>query len=151
MPILRRGLPFLAFLVLCVAAPADALERPPALVHQEGCELWRGTVSGNDPSVLAELRLCPSAGNTLVGKLQWSSTTSGYSIREVTGTKTGTHYELHDTAFAQYRPAPGWRFCLVDRYQLDQRGDHLDGTYLASACTDHARVTLTRVAPAHTP
>jgi hypothetical protein len=148
---LRRALTLAVLLVAAVAAPAIALERPPPLTHLDGCELWRGTVSGNDPSVLTELRLCPSGADGLVGKLQWSSTTSGYSIREVEGTRRGTHVELHDTRFAQYRPAGSWRFCLVDHYRLDQNGDHLDGSYDSAACRDHARVTLTRVAPHGTP
>ena len=39
---------------------------------------------------------------------------------------------------------PGWRFCVVDRYDLSGSKDALTGKYHSSGCNDNAAMTLTR-------
>src|SRR5229473_3460381 len=60
--------------------PAQKSERPPPLEPQAGCELWHGTFSGNDPSVLVEARLCTDEQAGITGDVQWSSLVSGYNV-----------------------------------------------------------------------
>src|SRR6185503_937831 len=59
----------------------------PPLVAGPGCMLWQGSVSGNDPSVGAELELCAADGDdgAVRGRMQLTSASSGVSIREVEG------------------------------------------------------------------
>lgn len=149
-----RRHPVLAFTLIALLLPAlvgppraVAVERPPRLVPQSGCELWVGRASGNDPSMQIELELCPQADGQLLGSLQWSSTLSGWNVRDLHG-----HYEpggralsLSDDRVRAERPAPGWRFCTVDLYTLERVGDHLSGRYHSSACTDDGTMSLDRV------
>lgn len=137
----------LLLLVLVGPPRAVAVERPPRLVPQSGCELWVGRASGNDPSMQIELELCPQADGRLIGSLQWSSTLSGWNVRDLHG-----HYEadgralsLSDDRVRAERPAPGWMFCTVDLYTLERAGDHLSGRYHSSACTDDGTMSLDRV------
>jgi hypothetical protein len=118
--------------------------RPPALQGQPGCELWRGTFSGNDPSVLVEARLCTDNQSQVTGVMQWSSLRSGYNVREVVGASNSEgRVVLHDTGFREYHPRFWWRFCLIDQYVLDHDGsNHLVGTYQSDACNDRASVNL---------
>lgn len=127
---------------------AQEVGRPPPLRPQSGCELWRGTFSGNDPSVLVEARLCTDDQNQVSGDIQWSSLRSGYNIRQVVGRRDLTRrLLLHDVRFRDSRPRPGWRFCLINKYVLDPEGrDRLVGSYDSAACSDHARVDL-RLSP----
>ena len=118
--------------------------RPPPLPPEPGCDLWRGVVSGNDPSVLVELRLC-SAGERVQGVLQWSSTLSGWNRRSLEGSWDAGHARLtmRDLAILEERPQPGWRFCSVDHYDLAQSTPGtLGGTYDSAACSDHATMSL---------
>lgn len=44
-----------------------------------------------------------------------------------------------------YRPINGWRFCLIDSYNLDQQGfTEIVGSYKSAACSDYARVDFRR-------
>ncbi|MEM9192685.1 MAG: hypothetical protein AAGF12_26160 [Myxococcota bacterium] len=141
---LERGL-LLAVLIASAWFPARAAEaRPPLLEAEEGCELWLGTASGNDPSVRVNLRLCGEAEVT--GQFQWSSTESGWNLRSVAGQWSGDTLIARDTGILQEAPRPGWRFCEVDRYELRRTGDQLVGTYRSEACSDRAEMRLTRVA-----
>lgn len=123
---------------------AQEIGRPPPLRPQAGCELWHGTFSGNDPSVLVEARLCTDDQNQVNGEIQWSSLRSGYNIRQVVGSRAPTRrLLLHDVRFRDSRPRAGWRFCLIDHYVLDPEGrDRLVGSYHSIACNDHARIDL---------
>lgn len=121
-------------------------ERPPKLPDKPGCEHYRGTASGNDPSVQLDVVLCPS-GNTLSGEVQWSSLESGWNLRRVEGTREGGRISLRDIEVTQSRPEPGWRFCEIDSYALTQTEVGLAGKYDSHACNDSATVSLERVAP----
>lgn len=129
---------------------AGGIGRPPPIQAQNGCELWRGTFSGNDPSVLVEARFCTNAQGRVTGIVQWSSLTSGFNEREVAGIQDATgDFELHDLSFLQYHPKASWKFCLIDRYTLDSEGpDHLVGSYESQACSDNARIDLSRASRA---
>jgi hypothetical protein len=118
--------------------------RPPALQPQSGCELWRGTFSGNDPSVLVEARLCTDNQGEVTGVVQWSSLRSGYNIREVAGTREPDgRLVLHDVQFRESHSRFWWRFCLIDQYVLEQdTHNHLIGTYQSHACNDRADINL---------
>lgn len=122
--------------------------RSPPLQPRSGCELWRGTFSGNGPSVLVEARFCIDDQNRVSGEIQWSSLRSGYNIRQVVGRRDPTRrLLLHDVRFRDSRPRSGWRFCLINEYVLDPEGrDRLVGSYDSVACSDHARVDL-RLSP----
>lgn len=152
-----RRKPWLALLVVAMLLPAVvrtpraiAVERPPRLGTPDGCELWVGTSSGNDPSTQIELRLCPQPDGRVAGAIQWSSTLSGWNLRDVSGQfdAAGTGLTLRDDRIAAQRPEPGWRFCTVDRYTLARDGDHIRGRYHSAACTDDGTITLERSASA---
>ncbi len=121
-------------------------DRPPALLHEPGCEIWSGTSTGNDPTVLLEVRLCLK-DNRVHGQTQWSSTTSGWSLRKLEGERTDDgRYVLKDVEMTEERPEPGWRFCLIEEYELIPEGlDRLTGTYVSEACSDSAVLNLKRV------
>jgi hypothetical protein len=128
-------------------ADTDSSARPPALEGRTGCELWVGTVSGNDPSVLVEALICEGMNGAVTGQLQWSSLKSGYSIRDIAGDWKGRDaLRLHDTKMAVSKPNPGWVFCLVDSYELTRNGDKLTGFYTSKKCSDRATVALTKKA-----
>ncbi|MBI4950596.1 MAG: hypothetical protein HY908_01050, partial [Myxococcales bacterium] len=134
--------------VLAGPATAGALEHPPDLVAEGECEAWIGTVSGNDPSVRVSARLCPAGGDAVKGQLQWSSLKSGYSVRDVEGRWLDgkKKLDMRDVRVAESHPNPGWIFCTVDKYDLAlEAPNELRGTYVSAACSDHARVTLSRV------
>jgi len=132
-----------AFFVLLTSATAEA--RPEPLREEEGCELWVGTASGNDPSVLVELHICPQ-GSGVAGHLQWSSTRSGWNRRAVQGAwEGGTLLSLSDLRLVENRPLGSWYFCLIDSYELRRVGpDRLAGSYRSVACRDNARMNLRR-------
>ena len=133
-----------------VVPPAGGIRRPPPVQAQNGCELWRGTFSGNDPSVLVEARLCTDTQGRVTGVVQWSSLKSGFNEREVAGIRDAARdIELHDLSFLQYHPKFLWKFCLIDRYTLDTDGpDHLVGSYESQACSDNAQMNLRRISGA---
>lgn len=130
------------------ASAAPITQRPQPLEGKSGCDLWKGTVSGNDPSVLVELLVCESIGGGVTGQLQWSSLKSGYSIREIAGewSKDRQKLLIHDTALVVDKPNFGWKFCTVDLYDLALTSKtRLLGTYTASKCPDTATVDLSLV------
>lgn len=132
---------------------AVAVERPPRLAPASGCELWIGTASGNDPSTQIELQLCPQPDASVSGSLQWSSTMSGWNLRDVSGRydASGAELTLRDDRIRAQRPETGWRFCNVDRYTLRRDGDRLRGRYHSTACHDDGTLDLTRSASVPAP
>lgn len=118
--------------------------RPPLLEASAACEVWDGKASGNDPSVEVSLELCPR-DDEVTGVVQWSSTTSGWNRRAVAGRDDGAGLQLRDTRIIEEKPAPGWRFCVIDSYELRRTSpDVLEGTYRSEACKDQATVSLKR-------
>lgn len=126
--------------------PRFVISRPPLLPPMIGCTRWEGMLSGNDPSVMVRLRLCQS-GAHVFGRLQWSSLRTGWNERNVDGVQDTTGaIVLHDTGFAGMMPAPGVRFCRIDRYVLRFANPvQMLGNYDSYACRDHAVINLHRV------
>lgn len=129
-----------------------AAKRPPPLADQDGCEHYRGTSSGNDPSVRLDVLLCPHEDGTagkVQGQVQWSSTLSGWNLRDIDGSWSDGKLELRDLAITEQKPESGYRFCTIDVYALSQGSDSkLSGTYDSVACEDHATLELTPLEPA---
>ena len=141
-----RALVLMALLGAPVS-PEISIERPPPLKTAKACTLWVGEASGNDPSVRVEVLICPGVGNQVVGRLQWSSTLSGWNLRDLVGTITEDKrgLRLKDVQIRENRPAPGWIFCPADIYEFHlEDADHLNGTYDSAACRDHAVLALRR-------
>ena len=146
--------PLAAVVLLALALPGAAWaqspvqetrRRPPPLERAPECAIWKGTVSGNDPSVEIEMKLCPS-GNAVSGMMQWSSLKSGWNRRAIEGrwSDDKSALTLRDTSVVESRPEPGWRFCEVDSYDLKiVSPGNLEGTYRSVACNDNAKVKLT--------
>ncbi len=138
-----------------VWARTEPAARPPPLEGRTGCELWVGTVSGNDPSVLVEALICEGIDGSVSGQLQWSSLTSGYSIRDISGqwSQSRDKLAMSDSRIVVNKPNPGWRFCTVDQYDLTLIAPtKLRGSYRSSACSDTAKVELDKkVVPAPVP
>jgi uncharacterized protein (TIGR03382 family) len=111
------------------------------------CQTWKGTVRGNDPSVVVTARICPTAGSNvrIQGTFHWDSQNSGWNRRELDGEwqDDRTRLVMHDVRIIEEAPQHGWRFCSVDLYDL-RRADatHLEGSYVSRACNDHAVVSL---------
>lgn len=129
--------------------------RPAPLEGKAGCERWKGTASGNDPSVEIELVLCDGPDGAVSGQLQWSSLESGYNVRDVSGSWSAgrARLTLADRRIVVDRPRGGWKFCAIDRYELERTVgpgvERLAGKYSSSACSDQATITLERAtAPA---
>jgi MYXO-CTERM domain-containing protein len=151
MPRERRLLSAVVLLVIVQSGAAwaqspvqETRRRPPPLEPAPECALWKGTVSGNDPSVEIEMKLCPS-GNAVSGMMQWSSLKSGWNRRAIEGrwSEDKSALTLRDTSVVESRPEPGWRFCVVDQYDLKVVSPgNLEGTYRSSACNDNAKVKL---------
>jgi hypothetical protein len=120
------------------------VERAPPLTHQGRCDLYRGTSAGN-AEALIELRLCTQGDGSVEGVRQSSSASGGWSRREVVGQWEGDHFIGHEVRFLENHPAPGWRFCLVDRLRLTRTADRLEGSFVATACDDRGIFNLTRV------
>jgi hypothetical protein len=123
---------------------AAALEHPPPLPEEAGCERWLGGAKANDPSIRLNLILCNRNG-VASGHVQWSSLESGWNVREITGTITDTQVVLRDVRIVEEKPQPGWRFCTIDRWELTRNGNRLEGTYDSAACNDHATVWFDRM------
>ena len=138
-----------------VVSARDAAMAPgdDAAVGASGCALaghWHGQADGNASGVDTTLELTVAPDCVAVqGLLHWRSDVSGSNDRTVAGAwdPSRAALTLHDVAIVASQPASGWRFCLVDRYDLTLQagGDALLGTYDSEACGDHARVTLARV------
>jgi len=128
-----------------VAMMSTTITKPTPEREPNKCTHWRGTVSGNDPSVSVTATLCPAAKNRVTGTLVWESKRSGTNTRTLEGTRSGGAFTLRDVALTG-TPNPGWVFCKIDRYDLVLSGDDkLDGTYHSSACRDNATIELARV------
>ncbi len=150
-------------LVLLGPLPASAqptiqegrVHRPPPLAPQPACELWRGAArGGNDPSVQAELLICPGAGGQVTGQTQWSSLLSGYNVRDTIGSWSNDrrHLVLRDVRVREEHPQPNWRFCTIDHYDLVRMSPRrLEGSYDSAACRDHAALTLDLVGDVASP
>ncbi len=134
---------FAALALIHSFASIAPVPQPTELPAKTGCLDWQGTASGNDPSVVVRLQVCGD-GTQVRGTFQWSSQRSGWNRRSVEGTRGTAGFTLRDTALIEDRPADGWRFCLIDSYQLTASGDELVGTYDSAACADHATLTLRR-------
>ena len=119
------------------------------LVARRGCSLWTGSVQGNDPYAHMELELCRTepGSDAVMGRVQFVSERSGWSVREVEGAFTEDGLlELHEYQFDVYEPSFGWMFCLIGDYELKPAGERrLDGHYESKACSDRAKVKLVRV------
>ena len=128
-----------------------AAKRPPPLADQDGCEHYRGTSSGNDPSVRLDVLICPHEDGTagkVQGQVQWSSTLSGWNLRDIDGSWSGDDLKLRDLAITEQKPESGFRFCTIDVYALKKAADgKLSGTYDSEACDDHATLELTLLEP----
>lgn len=113
----------------------------PPLIPDGGCACFVGETHGND-TVDAGFRLCRD-GPAVSGGFDWTGRRSGRSFRVLEGTLGASGLALHDTAIPLDRPAGGWRFCTIDRYDLSPTDDGgWTGTYDSTACRDHATVTL---------
>jgi MYXO-CTERM domain-containing protein len=130
-----------------ITSPALAgVDRPPPLQGEDGCVTYSGQATGgNDATVRLELRLCRGPGDTLTGVTQWSSLVSGWSERRISGSldrQVPGQLVLKDEEFLESRPEPGWRFCLIDTYELTVDGKSLSGSYVAEDCHDTAKLAL---------
>jgi len=129
--------------VVCVhltpSAPVDAMPAGSVTGH------WRGTISGNDPSVTADVSLAQD-GPRVTGLLVWTSPNSGRSHRRVAGFLDPDRHllMLRDVEMPVAQASGSWRFCPVDYYLLDFQGDELTGSYWSTPCNDRARVRLHR-------
>jgi hypothetical protein len=143
---------FVAFLLTVSSASAqsvidDQARRPPPLEPPPTCELWRGAARGNDPSQVIEMILCVE-GSSVRGTFQTSSLNSGWSKRTFVGTviEAGQRLSLREVVFVDNRPRPGWRFCLIDQYDLRfTSATHLESDYHSSACEDNGHISADRV------
>ena len=130
---------------------AVAAERPAPLPDEDNCRHYRGTCSGNDPSVRLDVLLCPDPDGgegSIVGKLQWSSTLSGWNLRRIKGAWSGSTLTFRDSEIIKEKPANGYYFCIIDPYVLEQGpSGTLSGRYKSAACNDDASITLEPVAP----
>ncbi len=140
--------------------------RPPPLLAEAGCELWRGRSSDDDGPVLMEdgtamvadrtdmleARFCSDQQGHVTGMVQVSSLKSGYVSSEVEGLRAPNgDFFLHDVRFREYHLASG-RACLTDRYTLTPEGaDRLVGSAVSKTCHDNAQVDLTRMGPSALP
>jgi len=130
--------------VTLLAVLASAVANPQRPEDGPRCSHWKGTVSGNDPSVRVTATLCEKGGH-VTGMLAWNSDKSGTSTRRLDGTLDQGSLVLRDSAMTG-TPNPGWRFCLIDKYQLTGAGtDTLTGTYRSNRCNDVATIELHRV------
>lgn len=129
-------------------AVADDPRRPPPLSAPPECELYRGSARGNDPTQLVELVLCVDGAN-VHGTFQTSSLNSGWSKRSFVGNviEPRARLALRETAFVSQRSNPGWRFCLIDRYDLRWTNErHIESDYHSTACDDDGHISVDLVA-----
>lgn len=125
-------------------AVTDDPRRPPPLQAPPNCQLYRGSARGNDPTQLVELVLCLD-GASVRGTFQTSSLNSGWSKRSFDGSvvEPGARLALRETAFLERRSNPGWRFCLIDRYDLRfTTRTHIESDYHSTACNDDGHISV---------
>jgi hypothetical protein len=131
--------------------PSHKRSAPPAPVAARTGSIdvagrWHGRISGNDPDVQTELTL-EQQGRTVKGRLIWTSAASGVNQRDVAGFVDHARGAviMHDVDLPVDRANQPWRFCKIDYYLLELKGErNLEGTYWSAACTDQAVVTLER-------
>lgn len=123
-----------------VPTPSYDLMPPPQ------CALYRGAASGNDDAMDMKLALCPAAEG-MVGWVELSSRSSGWSLRDVVGAVgPDGRLTLKDVRFVESYPSDEWEFCLVDRYELHQvDAASVEGSYDSRSCDDRATLSLRRV------
>ncbi|MEQ1504193.1 MAG: hypothetical protein ABMB14_18265 [Myxococcota bacterium] len=122
-------------------APAAPPPEPPLPVG--ACACFEGTTHGND-DVTARLRLCHDLEG-ITGVFRWVGTRSGLSERALAGAPVSGGVQLRDLKLTIDRPNPGWRFCPVDRYDLQWTATGgLTGSFWSSACADRAELALDR-------
>lgn len=147
---LRRALLALSVLPLAAGAQGVVRERDPRhpapLSAALGCELWQGTVAGNDPRGEATLQLC-TEGTVVTGVFHWSSPEAGWDRRSLGGRwdAARARFELRDTAMLEAHPAVGWRLCMADQYSLTLTPQGtLEGVFASHDCDDTGRLVLRR-------
>ncbi|MFO0629211.1 MAG: hypothetical protein U0325_26790 [Polyangiales bacterium] len=119
--------------------------RPPPLSRTERCEVWAGTVSGNDPTAQASMQICAEGGARVRGVFLWSSLQSGWDRRAFEGewSPDGQGLTLRDTHMIESHPMNGWMLCTADRYDLRRVvPTRLEGSYLSAGCSDRGTLSL---------
>lgn len=122
--------------------------RPAPPQDTPGCEIWEGTIVGNDPSAIAYFQLC--GGDQVTGVFLFTSLRSGWSRHRVAGTWTAQHtrISLRDLGLDEKHELNGWSLCAADTYDLRvTRPTHIDGTFVSAECRDHGEVTLDLTSP----
>lgn len=119
--------------------------RPPPLEQSARCEVWEGTISGNDPTAQASMQVCAGEGLRVTGVFLWSSLQSGWDRRAFEGewSADGSALTLRDTHMIESHPMNGWMLCTADRYDLRRTvPTRLDGTYVSAGCSDRGSLSL---------
>lgn len=119
--------------------------RPPPLERSDLCEVWEGTISGNDPTAQASMQVCRVNGPRVSGVFLWSSLQSGWDRRAFEGewSADGLTLTLRDTRMIESHPMNGWMLCTADRYILRRTvPSRLDGTYDSAGCNDSGTLSL---------
>jgi MYXO-CTERM domain-containing protein len=119
--------------------------RPPPLEPGDRCEVWEGTISGNDPTAQASMQVCALEGARVRGVFLWSSLQSGWDRRAFEGawSADGQTLTLRDTHMIESHPMNGWMLCTADRYELRRTvPTRLDGTYVSTGCSDRGTLSL---------
>jgi hypothetical protein len=147
----RAALVTLAILSTAATARAQGTvqmhdpRRPPPLTRTTRCEVWAGTVSGNDPTAQASMQVCAEDGARVRGVFLWSSLQSGWDRRAFEGewSADGQSLTLRDTHMIESHPMNGWMLCTADRYDLRRVvPTRLEGSYLSAGCSDRGTISL---------
>lgn len=148
---MRAALVTLAILSAAASAQAQGTvqmqdpRRPPPLSRTSRCEVWAGTVSGNDPTAQASMQVCAEDGARVRGVFLWSSLQSGWDRRAFEGewSADGQTLTLRDTHMIESHPMNGWMLCTADRYDLRRVAPtRLEGSYLSAGCSDRGTLSL---------
>lgn len=148
---MRAALVTLAILSAAASARAQGTvqmqdpRRPPPLSRTARCEVWAGTVSGNDPTAQASMQVCADDGARVRGVFLWSSLQSGWDRRAFEGewSADGQTLTLRDTHMIESHPMNGWMLCTADRYDLRRVvPTRLEGSYLSAGCGDRGTLSL---------
>ena len=135
---------YLIVFILAHAQTTRRIKHPELMSNQAGCTNWVGGLEGsNDSTARIQFQLCPD-GDSITGKMQWSSLVSGWSVRSIVGAWDTSHTQLtlRDVQLLEDRPELGWTFCTVDEYKLTIQGSSMTGTYRSAACDDQATLHL---------
>ena len=151
---MRRIVPALTALTLALAehaahgqgtVQARDPRRPPPLERSERCEVWEGTIAGNDPTAQASMQVCEEERLRVRGVFLWSSLQSGWDRRAFEGEWSADRsaLTLRDTHMIESHPMNGWMLCTADRYDLRRTvPTRLDGTYVSAGCSDRGSLSL---------